>query len=204
MTESSTVTTKSEDKGPDKGSKTVPVEALGEARAQKRAAQTETETVKAELAKVRDSQLTPEDLDSITAALAAEAKQMVDKEIAPFKERAIKAEMALQLGLSAEQADKVMEIKSKNPTLNDQQAFLLARSEHSEMFQPKRGGFDRAIHGSLPTSGFSDSRAQSQQVDYTAKMHEARASGDRHAAREFAEKEAVQRLRDQFLKTRSQ
>lgn len=197
MTESSTVT-KQEDKEAPKGDqKTVPVEAVGAARAQKRAAQEEADQAKTELAKIKSSQ---PDMDSVIAALAAEAKKNLEQEVAPLKARLMKSELAMKMGLSEEQADKVMAVKTANPNLTEQQAVVLAKAEHADLFAPKQAGWTRGIHGGVPVGGASEARNPPQPVDNLAKMREAEAKGDKAGATHWATQEALDRYRAIFMK----
>jgi hypothetical protein len=204
MTESSPVN-KPEDKAKSNtaDSKTVPVEAIGDARAKTRAANERANSAEAELAKAKATELDPTDYQSIVEALTAEARKQVEAEIAPYKAKAAKAEMAMQFGLSNEQADKVMEVKSQNPNLSEAQALLLAKAEHADLFKPQNRGFDPRIHGGLPVGGFSESRTQPAPNDYMAKIEEARKAGNREGVRHYAEKEVLSRFRAQFEKSRA-
>lgn len=195
-TESSAAKTEDKQATPQK---TVPVAAVGEAREKAREAKERAATAEAALASEKSTQV---DYDELTAAVLAEARKQVEAEVAPLKARAARAEMALQLGLNTEQVEKVMEIKSSNPTLNDQQALLLAKSEHADLFPSKRGGFDPALHGRLPTNGLSDLRQAPGKPDYRAKIEEAKKAGDRAAVQHWAQEDVLQRFREQFNKAR--
>lgn len=175
--------------------KTVPVAAVGEAREKAREAKERAATAEAALAAEKSTQI---DHDELMQAVLAEAKKQIEIEVAPYKARAAKAELAVQLGLTNEQVDKVMEIKSANPNLNDQQALLLAKSEHSDLFPTKQPGFNPALHGRLPTSGHSDLRQPPGRPDYKAKIEEAKKAGDRAAVQHWATEDVLQRFRDQF------
>lgn len=196
MTDSSTdKSQKAEPK--DKPQPQVPVAAIGAARAEKREAEKSAEEANTKL------QGQP-DIDAVIAAVTAEAMRAVETRVAPLQERAAKAELALQLGLSPEQVDKVMEVKKANPTLNEQQALLLAKSEHAAIFPTKPAGWNPALHGGLPISGASDARGQSQQIDNVKNMHEAAQRGDRAAATHWATQEALARFKAKFEKDRPQ
>lgn len=214
MTESSTVksTEKSGDDKPESDPKkqqpngtqqTVPVGAIGQERAQKRAARDEAEAAKTALAQLQEGSLKPDDIQAIVDAVAAESRKQLEAELGPWKQRTARAEMAMQFGLSQDQADKVLEVKAANPNLTDPQAILLARNEHQDIFQPpQQAGWNRGIHGGFPVSGASESRNAGGQPDYLAKMREAEQKGDRVGAMHFAKQEALQRIRDKFLKSR--
>ena len=80
----------------DKPQPQVPVAAIGAARAEKREAEKSAEEANTKL------QGQP-DIDAVIAAVTAEAMRAVETRVAPLQERAAKAELALQLGLSPEQ-----------------------------------------------------------------------------------------------------
>lgn len=187
---------------PAKDKATVPVAAVGQARHEKRVAEQRAEAAETAAAGQPDISAI---IDAVTAAAITAANERVDKEVAPLKARAAKAEMALQLGLSAAQVDKVMEIKAANPTLDDQKALILAKAEHADLFpQARPSAWNPALHGALPTSGASDLRSAPAQPDFTKNMHEAAAKGDQQAATHWATKAALDRFKTQFLKDRPQ
>ena len=195
MTDSST--DKSQKADQPKTQQQVPVAALGAVRAEKREAEKQAEVAETKL------QGQP-DMDAVLAAVTAEAMRAVEAKVAPLQERAAKAELALQLGLSPEQVDKVMEVKKANPTLSEQQALLLAKSEHATLFPIKPAGWNPSLHSGLPTSGASEARNHPQQVDFAKQMREAQEKGDRAAATHWATQEALSRFKAKFEKDRPQ
>ena len=174
--------------------KKVPVAALAEERAQKRAARAEADAAKAELAQAKS---TPNVPDDIIQALVAEARKVVEAEVAPLKQRAERAELGVKMGLNEKQVNIVMDVKQKNPTLSVEQALLLARAEHQSEFVPAQS-WNRAVHGGLPVTGTSEARSASDANDYMAQMRAAEKSGDRAGANHFATQEALSRFRAAF------
>jgi len=203
MTDSSTTSEATKGKNAKDGDETqkgeaqkqVPLEALANERAQKRAAREEAEATKAELQQARE---TPNVPDAIIQQLAAEARKVVEAELAPWKERAMRAELGVKHGLNEQQVQKVVEIRGKNPTLTDEQALTLARAEHQALFAAPAQSWNRAVHGGLPVTGTSDARNATAADDYLAKMHQAVKDGDRAAAQHYATEEALKRFRNIF------
>jgi hypothetical protein len=189
-----TATDPQDGKGAD--DKTVPVAALADQRAKTRAAKSDLEAAQAELAKAREQQF-PIDMDSLVQTLAAETRKTVEAELAPLRQEATKYKMAATMGLNESQAEKVMELRSKNPGLSEQQALLLAKTEHPDVFPtPSQPPWSRAVHGGLPVSG--DAPVAPQSEDYVAKMKQAREKDDWAGAQHFAEQEALRRFRNAF------
>ena len=93
----------------------VPISAVAEERAQKRAARDEAKAATEELAKIKNAPNLPDDL---IAQLAAEARKAVEAELALLKERAHRAEVGVRFGLSEAQVNR----------LRDEHAVYLVRS----------------------------------------------------------------------------
>lgn len=174
--------------------KKVPLAALGESRAKTRAANERAEKLEQELAKAKEQQV-PIDMDALMNALADEARRKVEAEVAPLRNEVNKYKMAANMGLNESQVDKVMGIRDKNPGLTEQQALILAKTEHPDVFpQAAPATWNRALHGAMPVGGASDARSNPQAEDLTAKMHEARKNKDFDAAQNLAEREAIRRF----------
>jgi hypothetical protein len=163
--------------------KNVPLAALSEQRAKTRAANEQAEALQAELEKAKDGKIDVAALSPLVADLLLEARKAAEQEFEPLRQEVAKYKLANQLGLNEPQVDKVMAVKQKNPGLTDQQALLLAKSEHGNLFpQAQQPAWNRALHGALPVSGQSEDR-NDKTVDHAAKMNEAHKSGDHAAAR---------------------
>ena len=193
MTDSSTEKPTAQD-ATQADEKKVPVAALAEERAQKRAARSEAEAAKAELAQAKSIPNVP---DEVITQLVAEARRMVEAEVAPLKQRAERAELGVKLGLNEKQVNIIMDVKQKNPTLTNEQALLLARAEHQSEFVPAQS-WNRAVHGGLPVTGTSEARNSPDVTDYRAQMLAAQQKGDRAGATHFATQAALQQFRDAF------
>jgi hypothetical protein len=179
-------------------SRKVPVEAVAKERAEKRAARAEVTKLNEELENVRKTATIDEDtLNSITMQLAEEAKKAVAAELKPMQDEVAKYKMAMTLGLSEPQADKVMELRMKNPGLSESQALVLAKAEHGDLFPANAPRSWSPAHGGLPVSG--NPERMGSEPDYVAKMNEAASRGDRHSAQKFAQEEALRRFRAAFL-----
>lgn len=152
-----------------------------------------------ELGKLREQKtLDISSLSPIVAQMVLEARQSAEAEIAPIKAEMARYKVATQLGLNEAQADKVLEFKAKNPGLTEQQALLLARVEHQDVFpQPATPAWNRGLHGGLPVSGQSPARDERSQ-DHTALMHEAVAKKDWAGANEHATQAFVQRVMSSY------
>lgn len=152
-----------------------------------------------ELSKLREQKtLDISSLSPIVAQMVLEARQSAEAEIAPIKAEMARYKVATQLGLNEAQADKVLEFKAKNPGLTEQQALLLARVEHQDVFpQPATPAWNRGLHGGLPVSGQSMARDEKSQ-DHTAMMHEAVAKKDWVGANEHATQAFVQRVMSSY------
>ena len=178
----------------------VPVAAVAKERAEKRAARDEVQKLTEELETTRKAAaISAEDQARFAEELGAEARRAVEAELAPYRSAVAKYKMAMQLGLNESQADKLMEIKTKNPGLTDQQALLLARADHQDLFPSgeSRSPFTR-VHGGLPVSGNPESRMGNDQPNFVEKMNEARKAGDIAGAQRFAQEEALNRFRKAF------
>lgn len=180
--------------GAESQEKMVPISAVAEERAQKRAARDEAKAANEELAKVKNAPNIPDDL---IAQLASEARKAVEAELAPLKERAHRAEVGVKFGLNEAQVNKVWEIKTKHPTLSDDMALSLAKSEFAESFKPS-SSWNRAVHGGLPVTGTSDARSAPMADDHLALMREAEGKEDYAKAQYHAKEEALARFRALF------
>lgn len=173
----------------------VPVSAIAEERAKTRDAKAAAEAAKQELANAKNGQLDLEALTPILERIALEAKKAAEAEIAPYKAKAEKAELQAKLGLNTAQVDAVMEVRAKNPTLTEAQAYLLARTEKTDLFpalRPTQGGW--------PVTGTSDSRNAPSTDDFMAKMNAATTAEEK---KHWAEQEAVRRFRGIFERARN-
>lgn len=196
MTDSST---EESGKVPQEGaeSRKVPVEAVAKERAEKRAARAEVTKLNEELENVRKTATLDEDtLNTITTQLAEEAKRAVAAELKPVQDEVSKWKMAATLGLSEPQADKVMELRMKNPGLSENQALVLAKAEHADLFPANAPRSWSPAHGGLPVSG--NPERMGSDPDFVAKMNDAANRGDRSAAQHFAKEEALRRFRAAF------
>lgn len=180
--------------GSEPQEKMVPISAVAEERAQKRAARDEAKAAKEELAKIQNSPPIPEDL---IAQLAAEARKAVEAELAPLKERASRAEAGVKFGLNEQQVNKMWEIKTKHPTLTDELALSLAKTEFADVFKTSQP-WNRAVHGGLPVTGTSDARTAPMSDDHLALMREAEGKKDFAKAQFHAREEALERFRRLF------
>ena len=194
MPESSAEATKAPELKGGTEDKKVPLAALSEQRAKTRAANEQAEALQAELEKAnKGGQLDLASLSPLVADLMLEARKAAEQEFEPMRQEVAKWKLANQLGLSEPQVDKVMTVKQKNPGLSDQEALLLARNAHADLFQQEKApAWNRALHGGLPVSGASEVRNE-KAVDHTAKMNEAYKKGDisearLHAHQAFAER----------------
>lgn len=174
--------------------KMVPISAVAEERAQKRAARDEAKAATEELAKIKNAPNIPDDL---IAQLAAEARKAVEAELAPLKERAHRAEVGVRFGLNEAQVNKVWEIKTKHPTLSDDMALSLAKTEFADAFKTS-SSWNRAVHGGLPVTGTSDARTAPMADDHLALMREAESKKDYAKAQYHAQEEALDRFRKLF------
>lgn len=200
MTESSAEKSQTAEQAKSEETK-VPVAAVAKERAEKRAARAEAAELRGELEKVRTESpgLDAEAYAKLAEELAEEARRAVEAELQPWKADVAKYKMAMQMGLNEPQADKLMEIKSKNPGLTEQQALLLAKADAPDLFQTQasRPSWDRS-KGGLPVTGDSLARSQPQSDDFMGLMREAEQKGDRMAAQRYAKEEALSRFRRVF------
>lgn len=150
--------------------KLVPQEAVAKARADKRAAREEANVLR------KDNERRDEFDEDLINQLAQQAKEAVDKEMAPMRAENARLKMAVDHGLNGEQAEAVMDFQSKNPALTIEQSMTLARSERQDLF-PQQTQLPAHLRG-LPASGDSQARAATDKSDFTRLMHEARAGGD--------------------------
>jgi len=179
-------------------SRKVPVEAVAKERAEKRAARAEATKLSEELENVRKTAtLDEETLSTITEKLAEEAKRAVAAELKPVQDEVAKWKMAATLGLNEAQADKVMELRMKNPGLSENQALVLAKADHADLFPANTSRSWSPAHGGLPVSG--NPERMTGEPDFVAKMNEAAGKGDRRSAQHYAEQEALRRFRAAFL-----
>lgn len=183
-----------------KGEVKVPIAAVAKERAEKREARDEAASLRQENENLKTASVLDADtLRLISESLAKEARAAIEAELAPIRAEKAKYQMAVQMGLSEKQADKVMEIQSKNPNLTPQQALVLARAEApAEFASPSQAAFNPSIHGGLPVGGNSPLRNSGQSEDYVALMNQARSEGKVAEARHWAEKEALDRFRRGF------
>lgn len=185
-----------------KDTKQVPVEAVAKERAEKRAAREEVARLKQDVEKQGLID------DALIEQLAAEAKAIVDRELAPEREARSKAErensllrLRLDHGLTDEQATMALDFKAKNPNLSLEQSLLLVRAENPEAFASAPSG--PVTPSGIPVGGASRMRQASGQDDFIKKMQEARSSGDWKGAREFAALELQRRVQAMTGKART-
>lgn len=197
---SDTSTEKSPQAVEPKGEVKVPIAEVAKARADKREARAEADSLRQENENLKTASVLDADtLRSISESLAKEARAAIEAELAPIRAEKAKYQMAVQMGLSEKQADKVMEIQGKNPNLTPQQALTLARAEApAEFAGPSQAAFNPSIHGGLPIGGNSPLRSNGQSEDFVALMNQARSDGKIAEARHWAEKEALDRFRRGF------
>lgn len=169
--ESTGVPAVAESKESTKEPKQVPVEAVAKERAEKRAARAEVKDLR------EDKERRDEFDEELIEQLARQAKEAVDREMEPLRTENTRLKMAVDHGLSGEQADKVMELQTKNPALSLDQSLTLARVDNPTLF-PSQSSQVPAGHRGLPTTGDSQVRAATDKSDFTKLMHEARASGN--------------------------
>jgi len=193
MPESSAEVTKAPSEKGGTEDKKVPLAALSEQRAKTRAANEQAEALQAELAKAQDGKVDLATLSPLVADLMLEARKAAEQEFEPLRQEVAKFKLANQLGLSEPQVDKVMAVKQKNPGLSDQEALLLARAAHADVFPQAQPAWNRALHGGLPVSGASEVRTE-KTVDHTAKMNEAYKKGDLAEARQHAHQAFAERF----------
>lgn len=177
----------------------VPVEALAKERAEKRAARSEADEAKKELAKLKEQTPDPDVLldafNNAKQAIKAEAQAAVEQQLAPYKLEAAKWKAAVALGLSEQQADVVMAVRAKYPEMPDQQALAIARMDKPELFQkPSSPSFNPTVHGGFPAGGDSPFRTAPNVPNFRADMHKARKDGDQEGAHGFAEKAFIQQI----------
>lgn len=174
----------------------VPVAAIAEERAKTRDAKAEAEAAKKELAKIKETgQIDLDLLNPVIERLAEEARKRTEEAIAPWKAKAEKAELQAKLGLNTAQVEAVMEVRSKNPTLNEQQAYLLARTEKTDLFPASR-----STSGGWPVTGTSDSRNAPSGDDFVAKMNAATTADEK---KHWAEQEILRRYRGSFERSKN-
>jgi len=198
MSESSTEQKQPEVQDAQKAEKQVPVEAVGKARADKRAAQAEAAAAKKELAEIKE-QADPDGLlaafNDAKAALQEQAKAEVAKELAPVRAEVAKWKAAVALGLNEPQAEAVMAVRDKYPGMPEQQALMIARAEKPDLFpMVSPPPFNPSVNGGIPTGGDSPYRSAPQQEDYMAKISEAKKAGDQPKATHYAEQEFFRRI----------
>lgn len=176
-------------------SKTVPVKAVTEERAKKRAAQAEVERLEAEKARVQG--IDEATLDSIVA----QAKAAVDEQLKPERERREAAErenallrLRMDQGLNDEQAEKVMTLQAEKQ-LEPNQALAILRAEDPANFPPQ---VTPQMFGGLSPSGNSMARAQPNERNYLKESHELREKGDKEGAQRAMAMEFERRFKRQF------
>lgn len=107
----------------------------------------------------------PFDVDALLRAVAEitnkNAVAAAETAIAPLKAKEALRDTAAALGLTVTQAQAVIDLRAKNPGLNDQQALWLLRQEKPDIFPRQR---QEPI--ALPTSGPSPLRDANPEPDY--------------------------------------
>jgi hypothetical protein len=200
MPDSSTEIKNDKSGSPGEGEAKVPVAAIGAERAKTRAAHEDNEKLRQENEKLKNGQIDAGELSKVVADMVLDVRKQLESEFAPLKAENAKYRMAVEMGLSGPQADKVIEIRGKLPGLTEAQALLLAREENRELFpqQAAPQAWNKAIHGGIPVTGLSQVRNEPQATDYTAKMIEAERAGKKGEAHEFARQAFFQRLHASF------
>lgn len=201
MTDSSTEKSESAEQ-PAGTDKQVPIQAVAKERAEKRAARAEVQKLSEELEQARQAAgFDEETLTAMAQKMAEEARRAVEAELKPFKDEATKWKMAAKFGLNENQVEKVQQVLMQNPTLNETQALTLARTEHADLFPTQKASSWSPALGGLPVSGNPERMAD--KPNFVEKMNEAVRQGDRMAARQFAEQEALDRFRRVFMQSRN-
>lgn len=200
MTESSTESKNVEvaEATPAKEQATVPVAAVGAARAKARAAEGEVERLQQELAKAwqaQDGKIDPSAVSDVVGQMMVEARQKIEAEVrASMDAELSKHKFAAKMGLNEKQIDSVTAMQGKYPGMPIDEALALARTKSPDLFpvaaQPT---WNRAMHGGLPVTGASEARSE-QKTDFTAEMHKAAAAKDYNAAQQWAAKAFQERL----------
>lgn len=201
MTDSSTEKSESAEQ-PAGTDKQVPIQAVAKERAEKRAARAEVQKLSEELEQARQAAgFDEETLTAMAQKMAEEARRAVEAELKPFKDEATKWKMAAKFGLNESQVEKVQQVLMQNPTLNETQALTLARTEHADLFPTQKASSWSPALGGLPVSG--NPARMSDKPNFVEKMNEAVRNGDRVAARQFAQEEALDRFRRVFMQSRN-
>jgi len=187
---------------PGDAERKVPLEALAKERAEKRAARDESDSLRKELEQARAS-IDPKLLEQLAKAMANEAKAIVAAEVAPYKEKAAKLEMATQMRLNGAQVEKVWEVRAKHPTLDPMEALELAKTRNPDVFpaESKQPSGAWPI-GALPVTGASPTAGQSLAVDHIALMKEAESKRDFATAHNHAMEAFLKTARNTLLSSK--
>lgn len=150
-----------------------------EAKAQADAALTELNTLKAEIEKKN--------------AEGPDVEKLVQERLRPLQERAEIGDLAVNYGLSTEQAKAVLEIRGKYSGLDSDKALLLAKVEKPELFPTVRN-----LPGVLPPSGTSPARSANPESKYEKDLEAAMSIQDKsermHRARDVSNAEFQRRI----------
>lgn len=149
MSDTSTETTQGDAKGQKPEAK-VPVQAVAEARAGKRAAETEADQLRQENERLRQSMI-----EEFQSTLEAAVSTAVEKATAPLKAEAEKAKLGMKLQLNEQQIDAVYGIQAKFAEMSPEEALHLARMRQPDLFPStsRQAGFDPRLHGAVPATG---------------------------------------------------
>jgi len=153
---------------------TVPVKAVAKERAEKRAAKAEAAGLKEQLEQMQSQE--GFDMNALVQSLGevvnASANSAVEEALRPEREKNARLQMALEMGLSTEQANAVGEVMSKYQGMSQEEALTLARSQHNDLFAQQAQGFNPS-HAGAPVSGSSPTRSSGPQEDLMGKIRDA-------------------------------
>jgi hypothetical protein len=177
--------------------KTVPVAAVAEARAEKRAAKAEADELRQKLAELekQNPQLDIATMvKTMTELTLAQAKAAVEAELRPVQDEVTKWRTAAQYGLNEQQADAVAAVRAKYPGMDDKAALAVVQSEKPDLFPRPAASSERRFNGVIPVGGDSMLREAPQSEDFMAKMRAAVANNDPAQATHWAEQEFFRRI----------
>jgi hypothetical protein len=171
--------------------KQVPVAAVAQLRAEKRAANERATEAEAKLASLPQI-----DMDALAEAAAQLAREAVARELKPVQDEVQKWKSAVAMGLNEPQADLVASVRGRYPGMPEPQVLAIAQMEKPDLF-PQKPTWNRAIHGGLPVTGDSATRGNATQ-NLTELAAKQRRDGDIEGARSTATQEFLNRARAVF------
>lgn len=176
-----------------KASPKIPKARLDEALSQKRELQAELEQIK--------QQHPAFDMEALTKHMTEVAIAAAEAATAPFKQKAEVAEMGMRLGLrDPKQLEVVADYKQKG--LSEEDAMLLARSKHRDLFPTSPQPWNARTAGLVPPGGASALRSEeTPRVDRMSQIREIMASDapDRNIR---AQKVAYEELHERVQRAR--